>query len=311
MNKRQWVFDAIDKKPINSIPGSFWFHFTDEYQAGQAAVDAYGRFVRESGVDFFKIMDETIFPFDVKRAQDWKSYRPVGRKDPLLQKQLDLVKLMTDTFGDEYYIPHSAFGPLRTLRMSASYSLILSHYFEQPELVLSGLKATADTIMEYVRDAIAAGADGIYYASKAEYSAGRDVLDKRLFDTLLALDLAICQAAEESSRYNILHICGGNVDVSRYLGFPCAVINFDVHENEISLKDGYEKFGKTVLGGLPNHHGPLVDGTDEEIAQAVRDTVKAFGHSEGLIFGADCTLPPDVDYHRLKVAMDTLKSLEI
>lgn len=309
MDKRQWLFDAIDRKKVQGIPGSFWFHFPDDCQQGKAAQEAYGRFLRESEVDFFKIMDETIFPFPVKAVQDWKSYHPIGRKHPLLQKQLDLIKLLTDTFGNDYYIPHSAFGPLRTLRMSASYSMILSHYEQNPQLVLSGLMATADTIMQYVQDAVAAGADGIYYASKAEYSAGRDFIAQPFLDAMLSCDLSICKAAEEVSHYNILHICGANVDVMRYLDFPCSVINFDVHENEITLKDGYEKFKKTVLGGLPNLDGPLVDGTDEEIAKAVRDTVKGFSHKEGLIFGADCTLPADVSYHRLKVAMDALRSL--
>ncbi len=311
MDRRQWVFDAIDRKPVKGIPGSFWFHFPEDCHEGIAAVDAYGRFLRESDVDFFKIMDETIFPFPVKTASDWKSYRPVGRNDPLLLKQLDLVKRLTDAFGDQYYIPHTAFGPIRTLRMSASYAMILKHYEEKPDLVLCGLRATADTLMQYAQDAVQSGASGIYYASKAEYSASRAYQDQRFLDAMLDCDLSICKAAEQVSRYNILHICGGNVDVSRFRDFPCAVINFDVHENEISLKDGYEKFGKTVLGGLPNLDGPLVNGTDEEIGKAVVEAVKAFSHDKGLLFGADCTLPSDVRYHRLRAAMDALHSIHL
>ena len=309
MDRRQWLLDAIDRKSVTGIPGSFWFHFPSECQQGNAALDAYGKFLRETDVDFFKIMDETIFPFQIKTVQDWKGYRPIGRKDPLLQKQLDLIKLLTDAFGNNYYILHSAFGPLRTLRMSASYPMILSHYEQDPKLVLSGLRATGELIMQYVQDAVAAGADGIYYASKAEYSAGREYKDQAFLDGMLGCDLAICRAAEEVSDYNILHICGANADVMRYRDFPCAVINFDVHENGITLKDGYEAFGKTVLGGLPNLDGPLVDGTDEQIQRAVRETVQAFSHGEGLIFGANCTLPEDVSYRRLRVAMDALHAL--
>jgi hypothetical protein len=115
MDRRQWVFDAIDRKPVKGIPGSFWFHFNGECQQGQAANDAYGAFVRESDVDLFQDHGRDDLPFPSK--PHWIGRVPPHRaQDPLLIKQLDLIRLLTEAFVDEYYIPHSAFGPLRTLR---------------------------------------------------------------------------------------------------------------------------------------------------------------------------------------------------
>jgi hypothetical protein len=105
-------------------------------------------------------------------------------------------------------------------------------------------------------------------------------------------------AAEQASRYNILHICGGNVDVSRYLDFPCAVINFDVHENEITLKEGYERFGKTVLRpAQPSRPAHRRHGRSDSKGRArYRRSVRP---QRGPDLRADCTLPPDVSYRRL------------
>ncbi|MDL2226019.1 hypothetical protein LJC20_07525 [Eubacteriales bacterium OttesenSCG-928-M02] len=309
MNRRQWVMDIIAGKERERIPGSFWFHFPANCQEGKGALDAYTRYLDETDVDFFKVMDETIFPFGFTDISDWRGFSPIKRDDPLLQKQLDLVKLLTDTFGGDYYIPHSIFGPLRTIRMRTSYGFIFESLAADRQAVLDVIKSLVDTLCEYTRDSIRAGADGIYYSSKAIYSAGRDVIAEDLCDLFLAYDRQILTAAEEMSPYNILHICGPDVRLERYQNFPCAVINFDIHENDITLRKGRDTFGKVVLGGMPNLFGPLVDGTDEEIADMVRDLVAEYGDRDGLLFGASCTLPDDVDYHRLRVAMDTLHSL--
>ena len=46
----------------------------------------------------------------------------------------------------------------------------------------------------------------------------------------------------------------------------------------------------------------LVDGTDEELQAAVRKVIDDFG-STGFILGADCTLPTEIPYERIRTAV--------
>lgn len=63
-----------------------------------------------------------------------------------------------------------------------------------------------------------------------------------------------------------------------------------------------------LWGGLSNHKGALIDGTDEEIRAAVRAVVEMAGR-ERFILGTDCTIPAGNDYRRLRVATDALEGL--
>jgi len=62
------------------------------------------------------------------------------------------------------------------------------------------------------------------------------------------------------------------------------------------------------MGGLANRSGVLVNGSDEELVQAVRDILASQGKLK-FILGADCTLPTDIDYRRIKLICDTARSI--
>ncbi len=57
--------------------------------------------------------------------------------------------------------------------------------------------------------------------------------------------------------------------------------------------------GTAIMGGLANRSGVLVDGTIGELQDAVKEIIHTFG-KKGFILGADCTLPTEIDYARIK-----------
>ena len=68
----------------------------------------------------------------------------------------------------------------------------------------------------------------------------------------------------------------------------------------MDLKEGKEFFGgKTVLGGFDNRKtGLLVNGSKEEIQRFTQELLERTG-TTGVMLGADCTLPSDIDLQRL------------
>ena len=93
--------------------------------------------------------------------------------------------------------------------------------------------------------------------------------------------------------------------MERYRGYApsCDVVNWGVYEAPLGMEEGRRLFpGKTIMGGLANRSGPLEQGTQQELRAAVRRVIAQFGET-GLILGADCTLPTDTPYERIKAAV--------
>jgi uroporphyrinogen decarboxylase len=62
------------------------------------------------------------------------------------------------------------------------------------------------------------------------------------------------------------------------------------------------------MGGLKNRSGVLIDGTREELSAAVKEASEIVGRT-GFILGADCTLPTEIPYERVRMAVDAAREL--
>jgi len=160
-----------------------------------------------------------------------------------------------------------------------------------------------------VRDLMEAGVDGIYYAAlggeRHFYSDGE------FSEAIEPFDLQILGAAKSAGALTFLHICKKNIEMSRYAAYNelADVVNWGVYETGFSLDDGRAAFpGTTIMGGLANRSGVLVDGPETELAGEVRDLMERYGKRK-FILGADCTLPASISYGRVRAAVAAARNL--
>lgn len=123
-------------------------------------------------------------------------------------------------------------------------------------------------------------------------------------------DLIVLKAANRAHGQNILHICGykgASNDVTIFKDYPVQVVNWAVGPEGLSLKEGKRLFGgKTVLGGFENtEEGLLYTGSKEDIQAKARELVAENGQ-QGIIIGADCTIPSDIDNRRIAWVREAL-----
>ena len=108
--------------------------------------------------------------------------------------------------------------------------------------------------------------------------------------------------ANTLSSINALHICGyhgqpNNLEL--FKDYEAACINWAVHAEGVSLGEGKVLFGgKPVFGGF-EQDTDLYTGTKEEIERHVFRILDETG-TTGVMIGADCTVPTDIDDHRLE-----------
>ena len=116
-------------------------------------------------------------------------------------------------------------------------------------------------------------------------------------------ELHILNRAISAGGTNILHICGyegATNDITYYTDYPADVINWAVELEGVSLSEGRQLFGgKTVLGGFENtEKGLLYLGSKEAIQGKVKELLDEAGR-QGVVIGADCTVPSDISSERI------------
>ena len=77
------------------------------------------------------------------------------------------------------------------------------------------------------------------------------------------------------------------------------------------MEEGQKLFsGKVLMGGLPNRSGVMTEGSKEELVQEAQRLIRQFAPN-GFILGADCTLPTEMPYERVKWLVDATREIAL
>lgn len=320
MPKKQLVLDAFHNKPVERIPFGFWFHFAQEHEFTKGLEDpaiiqkniaGHKKFFKDFNPDFVKLMSDGFFEYPnpilihAKSAAELKQLKPIGPDHPWIIEQVKLVKELTDAFGSEVLTFYNIFAPATFFKLlfgDDGNKILADFIVEDKEAVTHALNVIAEDLATLSKKVITEGkADGIYLSVQ-------NVQDLRITpeiykEVVAPGELNVLAVANEVSENNILHICGyegSRNDISLYVDYDAKVINWAVTIENISLKEGKELFGgKAVIGGFDNRAtGLLYSGSKAEIEDFTEQLLNQAGKT-GIILGADCTVPGDIEPERL------------
>lgn len=324
MSNKQLVLDAFNNKAIDRTLTGFWFHFsapetfvngTGNDALWQHTLAAHQRYFKEVQPEILKIMSDGYFtlPYlkeiDIRDADALANLQPSAPDAPWFTEQVELCRRLTAEIGDSAATFYTVFSPLTTLLFST---------FDRPEFrTTDWFSETVKTAPDALRHALGVlaadlsqlaarvltdgGVDGLYYSVRNYTGIDADAYR----DLVVASDLAVLATANAIKDNQILHICGlagVRNDLDLYKTYPAKVYNWAVYSEALSLAEGKKFFGgKAVLGGFDNGAaGLLYSGTRQEIEAEVERILAGFDRREGVLLGADCTLPDDIDFERLK-----------
>ncbi len=320
MGKRKLIFDAFDNKETERVPVGFWFHYEpDKLNIDNPYVLAgnlrgHERFFNEFEPDFVKIMSDGYFIYpnegirEVNTAEDLKKLHAV---DPVswIRKQVDLTAKLQKIFNGEVASFYNVFAPATYLKWQleangVGFGELLD---SEPELVRDALNRIADDIAKLARAVIEeGGADGIYLSLQNIQDS--HITKEQYLKYIAPSELKVLEAANSVSEYNILHICGyegASNDLTVYADYPAKAVNYAAVVEGIPLSEAKELFGgKAIIGGFDNtKNGVLYRGSKEEIEAETRRILDDAG-TRGIILGADCTVPSDIDLSHLNWVRD-------
>ena len=319
MTKKERVYRAIQGKEVDFVPVGFSLHFAEDKAAGEAGVKSHLDFFRATDTDIIKIMNENLVPDvgEIRVPEDWHKIPAYSLKDDFMKRQIEMVEKILDKADSDAF----ALGTLHGVCASAIHpiearygyekvrQLFCTHIRENKAPVMEAFKRITDGMCQLAVKYKELGLEGIYYAALG--GEARYFTDEEFEECIEPFDKQILQASKEAGGVNFLHMCKNGLNMKRYETYNelADVVNWGVYETDFSLEEGRRLFsGTTVMGGLANRSGILVEGSKDELQAAVQEMIRTYGKNR-FILGADCTLPTEIDYSRIKAVAEAVRKI--
>ena len=324
MTKRERFMNFLANKPVDRVPVAFFHHFCsfDDFGKGvdndailEQNIEGHRRALAAFDPDVAKIMNDSLMlmPVDasfVKTPADLYKVEPISMSSKFVQRTLELTKRVREIYSkSEAPVYATGFSPSLVLRNSLSVgglpgaggdeAVLTRLVQEDPEAVSAAVKTLSEGIIELNQLLLnEGGVDGIYLSVNNQCGFFSDEIYRKY---IAPWDRAVLEQANQLSSMNLLHICGfaGRANnLKLFTDFDAAAYNWAVHAEGVSLSEGKKLFGgKPVFGGF-EQAGVIYTGTPEEVETATFQILQESGQV-GIMLGADCTVPTDIDDHRL------------
>lgn len=306
-NRRERILQVLDQsRPNDYVPAAFFLHF--ENKLGRKAVQDHKDFFRATDMDFVKVFYEIVVPrIEINSGKDWKKV-PVYGED-FFAPQVAVIEDLAREFGNEAFILPTVYSPLALAHQTLGRDKDLKKLAEEnPVAFGKAIKNLALSIENYLRAARKHGADGFYVSSQG--GDGNSLSAKIWKEQVRPWDKYVSEVANEIGIINILHICDYGTPFKNaealyaFADYPASIINVPLKFSDgsvLNLKEAQKRFGRPIFGGL-ERLGVITKGSIEEIKKEVDKVLE--NASPNFILGADCTVPGDTDWDKLRAVID-------
>lgn len=316
--------DRLGKGPLFSV----WSHFPDVDMDAEALAEASVDFQRDFDLDFLKTAPNGMYavedmgvkidvsdvakggiarivetPFE--RPEDWARLPVLDPESGALGRELRALRLMRAALP-KVPIIFTIFSPM-TIASKLSRGLVHRQIAEKQGLagLHEALERIAGNVRDYARTAIAAGADGVFFAHQ---DSGRNVLGYDDFCEFVApYDLEALVGAQKG-KFNVLHAHGAQVRFRDIRDYPVHALNWHNWETRPSAAAAMISSNKCIVGGIDRRAltGNDVDLVKAQILQTLRD-VQGLGGD--LIIAPSCAIRAGFSRDTLRAVRDFVREL--
>jgi uroporphyrinogen decarboxylase len=222
-------------------------------------------------------------------AQEIGALEPADAAQGALAEQLDAMLAIRAQVGPDVPVVATIFAPLMVAQfmLAGGRDAVLALMRQNPAALDRGLAAITHTLAQYARRSIAAGIDGIFYATTLATRPLLSIEECRRFQR--PYDLAILDAAA-GAPFNIMHVCGDDTLFDEFVDYPVAVFSWATTPGNPTLTQARQRTGRAVLGGLPGK--PEIGAMQAEALVARAHAAIAETGGRHHLLGPDCSINP-------------------
>lgn len=315
MKKYERVMNVLEGKENDYTPSGFWLHFPKEnVDTLDKNIKEHIKFLEETDIDLFKVMNENEFRSKekIEDSKDWLRVPLYNEEHPLLKNQKELLTKLVEINNKNTVILGTVHGIVASLSHSSGISytsspeIMKKHFVEDKESIMQALNNIAESTINMARITAQSGVDGIYYAALGGERS--KFTDEEFEKYIKPVEMRVFNEIRKMTKLLVLHVCKDNVELKRYQDYPFDVLNWGINETTYTLDDGFELFkDKVIMGGFDDRSGILVEANKEEIEAKTNEILNDM-KGKKFILGADCTLPTEIEYSRIKWVVDASKN---
>lgn len=309
MTKRERVYAAIDGKPVDRPPVALWRHFPQDDQRAETLAQAHVAFLKAYDWDFLKITSASGFYGDdwglkstyrpnregvrhytdrpIKRETDWPKLKRIDVTTGVHGRELKALRLIRKALPDEILLA-TVFSPLSIARTLAGETALLRYLRDSIDETHEGLDIITEATAKFAEECLAAGADGLFFATQCASTAYMTIEEYEEFAR--PYDLRVLDAARHAEII-VLHIHGERIMFEQLTDYPVHIINWHDRRTPPTLKEARAQFSGTLAGGV-DAMDTIGKASVEQVTAEVKEAIAQTGGSK-FIVTAGCVIPID------------------
>jgi uroporphyrinogen decarboxylase len=310
--------EIADRTPV-----ALWRHFPVDDQGPETLAEAQLTFQHTYDFDLVKVTPASSFSVKdwgaediwegstegtrrysksvVQRPADWERLDILEPSATHLAAQIACLRQIRAGLGPEVPILQTVFSPLSQAKHLAGETTLQEHLRGFPGAVEKGLETIAVTTQRFIRAAVEAGIDGIFYAVQHAQAAVLSYEEFARFGRVW--DMAVLGTASDLW-CNMLHLHGRDVYFNEVLDYPAQIINWHDRETGPSLEEARRSWKGALCGGLG-----LTTLVYERRASVLREAEEALALAKGrgLILSTGCVIPVITPLGNIRAARESVE----
>jgi uroporphyrinogen decarboxylase len=213
---------------------------------------------------------------------------------------LEAIRQVASGLDGETPFVMTIFSPL-TLAYKLAGDPVVEHLRQSPADLHAGLSAIAETTGRFAQAALAAGADGLFFATQL---ASRQWLTEQEYQEFGGLyDRAVLEVVAAQSAITVLHLHGRDIFFDLANSYPVDAISWHDRQTPPSLVEARQRTDRAFLTGLDR--GQLVRGPESAIRAHV-GAILDQTEQRGLILAPCCVIPTTLPARHLQAVRDAI-----
>lgn len=232
----------------------------------------------------------------------------------VLRQQVDVIAELRSTLDAETPIMQTVMTPLSVLSFAAplDQAAVVGCLRDDPALFERLIGVIARRLGVFASAAIAAGAEGIYFAMTPEEYRFAD-LRSAFESTVTDADRIVLEQASDGW-LNTLHMCGTVRDFDYTNRLPVAIVSWDnTDPRNPGLRTASELTTRALMGGV-NRRTPISNGSAWELYREVLSLAEKDRVDTGWLLSPGCSVSPwprqaGQNFHALRTAAEMMARL--
>jgi uroporphyrinogen decarboxylase len=326
MTTRARVQAALAGRPVDRVPVSFWRHFPDIDLDPLALAEALIGFHKRHDLDFIKVMPNGVYCVEdwgcriaylggsdgartctrhaVQRIEDWSRLAPLDPNAGALGRELTCLRSVCAGRGDDAPVLQTIFSPFTVARKLAGPDLVQETMRCDPARLHAALRRIASTVTGYVQACLAAGAQGIFFASQA---ATPEVVTMKAYCAFVEpYDLDVLRALQGTDAIILVHLHGDHPYLLHVAStYPASALNWHDRRTRPSLAEAKAHATQALVGGL-DERGSMITATPADVRAQALDAIAQCGGRRFLL-GPGCVVDLNVPEANLAAAREAVE----